>query len=142
MKPISITLALLLACLLVVPNHAQNKKKAAKAKATKPAKPGQRTVSASPVIEGDPSTKPDNRVVSASPVIEGDPMIPDDRVSIHDLKAKLEAGAKVLILDVRAADGWNSATTKIKGAVRVPYEDLEKKMKDWKKTQEIIAYCA
>ena len=123
MKQISITLAFLLACLLVVPNHAQNKKKAAKAKAAKP-------------------TKPDNRVVSASPVIEGDPMIPDDRLSIHDLKAKLEAGTPLLILDVRTAEGWNASTKKIKGALRVPYEDIEKQMKDWKKPQEIIAYCA
>lgn len=123
MKQISITLALLLACLLVVPSHAQNKKKAAKAKAAKP-------------------TKPDNRTVSASPVIEGDPMIPEDRITIQDLKAKLEAGAPVLILDVRTAEGWNASKTKIKGALRVPYEDIEKKMKDWKKTQEIIAYCA
>lgn len=123
MKSIAITLAFLLACILVVPNHAQSKKKATKAKAAKP-------------------IKPDHRIVSASPVIEGDPMIPDDRITIQDLKAKLEAGAPVLILDVRTAEGWNASPTKIKGAIRVPYEDVEKKLKDWKKTQEIIAYCA
>ncbi len=123
MKPISIALALLLACLWVVPNQAQTKKKVTKAKAAKP-------------------TKPDNRIVSASPIIEGDPMVPDDRITIQDLKAKLGAGTTVLILDVRAADGWDSSTTKIKGAIRVPYEDVEKKMKDWKKTQEIVTYCA
>ena len=142
MKSIAITLAFLLACILVVPNHAQSKKKATKAKAAKPIKPDHRIVSASPVIEGDPITKPDNRIVSASPVIEGDPMIPDDRITIQDLKAKLEAGAPVLILDARTAEGWNASPTKIKGAIRVPYEDVEKKLKDWKKTQEIIAYCA
>ena len=142
MKRISITLAFLLACLVVVPNHAQNKKKTTKTTAAKPAKLVPRTVSASPVIEGDPSTKPDNRIISASPVIEGDPMIPEDRISIQELKAKLEAGTPVLILDVRTAEGWNASPTKIKGAVRVPYEDVEKKLKDWKKTQEIIAYCA
>ncbi len=141
MKSIAITLAFLLACILVVPNHAQSKKKAAKVKAAKPITPDIRTVSASPVIEGDPITKPDNRVVSASPVIEGDPMVPDDRVTIQDLKTKLAASAPVLILDVRATEGWNSSPTKIKGAIRVPYEDIEKRMMDWKKTQEIIAYC-
>jgi hypothetical protein len=123
MKPISIALACVLACLWVVPHHAQNKKKPTKAKAAKPA-------------------KPDHRPVAASPVIEGDPMIPEDRISIEDLKARLAAGAKILVLDVRAADGWEAAKTKIKGALRVPYEKLEEQMKGWKKTQEIVAYCA
>jgi rhodanese-related sulfurtransferase len=75
-------------------------------------------------------------------VIEGDPMIPEDRISIEELKARLEAGAKVLVIDVRAADGWEAAKTKIKGALRVPYEKLEEQMKGWEKTQEIVAYCA
>ncbi len=142
MKHFSIVLALLLACILVVPNHAQNKKKAAKTKAANPIKPAPRTVSANPVIKGNPITKPDNRIVSASPVIEGDPMIPEDRISIQDLKARLEASTPVLLLDVRTAESWTASSRKIKGAVRVPQEDLEQKMKGWKKAQEIIAYCA
>lgn len=122
MKSIAITLAFLLACILVVPNHAQSKKKVVKVKATKP-------------------ITPDIRTVSASPVIEGDPMVPDDRITIQDLQMKLKASAPILILDVRATEGWNSSPTKIKGAIRVPSEDIEKRMIDWKKTQEIIAYC-
>jgi rhodanese-related sulfurtransferase len=120
MKSISIALACLLVCFFAAPNFAQNKKKAIKAK---------------PV-------KPDNRTVSANPVIEGDPMIPEDRISIDDLKAKLAGGAEVLILDVRSASDWKASATRIKGAIRVPLEEVEKKMAGWKKTQEVIAYCA
>jgi rhodanese-related sulfurtransferase len=43
---------------------------------------------------------------------------------------------------VRSAEGWNAATKKIKGAIHVSLEEVEKKMKGWKKTQEIVAYCA
>jgi rhodanese-related sulfurtransferase len=145
MKSISIALALLLVCACVAPTQAQSKKKSPKAKAAKPTPPDTRTVAANPIIEGDPITKPDpqdNRIVSASPVIEGDPMIPEDRISIHDLKAKLDERSSVLILDVRSADGWKTATTKIKSARRVVIEDVEKQMKSWPKSQEIIAYCA
>ncbi len=140
MKHLSIVLAFLLACILVVPNHAQNKKKAHKAKTAKPAAPDNRTISARPVIADDPSNKAD-RIVFASPVIEGDPMIPADRLSIHDLKAQLDAGAQVLILDLRSPETWQAATTKIKGARRVAVEDLAQKMKGWSKMQQIVAYC-
>lgn len=139
MKSIAIALACLLVCCFAAPNAAQTKKKAVKAK---PAKPDNRIVTASPMIEGDPVTKSDNRIVSARPVIEGDPMIPEDRISIDDLKVKLAGGSAVLILDVRSADDWKASATKIKGAIRVPLEEVEKKMTGWKKTQEVVAYCA
>jgi rhodanese-related sulfurtransferase len=139
MKSVSIALAVLLICFFTAPNVAQNKKKASKAKTVKP---DNRTVSASPVVEGDPITKADDRIVSARPVLEGDPMIPEDRISIDDLKAKLASGAAVLILDVRSANDWKASATRIKGAIRVPIEEVEKKMAGWKKTQEVVAYCA
>lgn len=47
-----------------------------------------------------------------------------------------------MILDVRSAEGWKAARAKIKGAVHLSHEAVEQKMKDWKKSQEIIAYCA
>lgn len=140
-----IVTACLCAWLVIIPSLAQTKKKSTKTKAVKivkPAKSEDRPIAANPVIEGDPITKPDNRIVSANPIVEGDPMIPDDRVSIHDVKAKLDSGASILILDVRSAEGWKSATAKIKNARRVSIEEVEKQMKSWQKLQEIVAYCA
>ncbi len=147
MKFIAVALAVLLVCLSFAPTSAQSKKKSPKAKATKPTPPDTRTVSASPVIEGDPSTKPDaradNRTVSAGPVIEGDPMIPpDDCITKQELKAKLDAGASVMLLDVRSAESWKASARKIKGAQHLSAEDVEKKMKDWNKMRTIVAYCA
>ena len=138
----SIFSACLLALLVILPSHAQSKKKTIKTKTAKPTRIDNRTVAANPVVEGDPITKPDDRVVSANPIVEGDPMIPDDRISIHDLKARLDNGSKVLVLDVRSAESWKASATKIKGAMHVSREEVEKKMSEWKKTQEFIAYCA
>ena len=68
--------------------------------------------------------------------------VADDRITIDQLKSKLDAGAQILILDVRALDGWSSSTNKIKGAVRVPMEDVDKKKGEWNKATEIITYCS
>ena len=141
-----IAIALLLLCSCAVPNYAQSTKKPAKAQPAKPATPDTRPVSATPVVEGDPDTKQDKRVVSANPVIEGDPMTPPtvakDRITIEALKARLAKKSRVLILDVRSVSSWVSSPTKIKGAVRVREEDVKGQMSAWKKTQEIVTYCA
>ena len=126
MKRISVGLMLLLACALTLPTAAQTKPKKKRTAKTTTAQP----------------PKKDDRVISANPVIEGDPDVPDDRITIQQLKAKMDASANILILDVRSIEGWKNGTTKIKGSVRVAFEDVDKKMTEWKKTQEIIAYCS
>ncbi len=68
--------------------------------------------------------------------------VADDRITIDQLKAKLDAGSQILILDVRALDGWTNSANKIKGAVRVPMEDVDKKKGEWNKATEIITYCS
>ncbi len=126
MKRISVGLMLLLACALALPTAAQTKPKKKRTAKTTTAQ----------------TTKKDDRVISANPVIEGDPDVPDDRITIQQLKAKMDASANILILDVRSIEGWKNGTTKIKGSVRVAFEDVDKKMTEWKKTQEIITYCS
>lgn len=68
--------------------------------------------------------------------------VADDRITIEQLKAKLDAGAQIMILDVRASEDWNSSLNKIKGAVRVPVEDVDRKKTEWNKATEIITYCS
>ena len=126
MKRISVGLMLLLACALTLPAVAQTKSKKKRTAKSTTAQ----------------TTKKDDRVVSANPVIEGDPDVPDDRITIQQLKAKMDASEKYLLLDVRSVEGWKTGTTKIKGSIRVAFEDVDKTMTEWKKTQEIIAYCS
>ncbi len=68
--------------------------------------------------------------------------VTDDRLTIEQLKAKLDSGAQLLILDVRALEGWNTSANKIKGAVRVPMEEVDKQKGEWNKATEIITYCS
>jgi Rhodanese-like domain len=119
MKLRIIVFSLLVAAAMVVPATAQKTKKNKSGKV--------------PAAEKSSAKKADKPVVAP---------VADDRISIEELKAKLDAGAQILILDVRATDGWNSSTNKIKGAVRVPMEDVDKKKGEWNKATEIITYCS
>ncbi len=112
-------LILFVAALLALPVAAQKVKKSKSGKA--------------PVVAKASTKKAEKPVVVP---------VTDDRITIDALKAKLDSGAQILILDVRALDGWNSSTNKIKGAVRVPMEDVDKKKGEWNKATEIITYCS
>ena len=115
MSKIKFIVLLFVAALLVFPVTAQKAKKSKSEKAPASAKK-----------EEKPAVAP----------------VADDRITIDQLKARLDAGTQILILDVRALDGWSSSTNKIKGAVRVPMEDVDKKKEAWNKATEIITYCS
>ncbi|MDX2034515.1 MAG: hypothetical protein SF339_27825 [Blastocatellia bacterium] len=71
-----------------------------------------------------------------------DEAVPEDRITIRELKRKMEAGEKMVILDARKGSAWIGSFVKIKGAVHCTNDDLEAKMPDLPKEQEIIVYCA
>lgn len=90
----------------------------------------------------------DNRTVKAQPVIEGDPDTPPDkakaefeRITIQQLKAKMDANADIIILDVDGNYAWNARSRKIKGAIRVDPENLDAGIKNLPKDKEIVTYC-
>lgn len=119
MKQNNFVFMLIVAALLALPATAQKAKKSKAAKA--------------PAVAKTSSKKEEKPAVAP---------VADDRITIEQLKAKLDAGAQIIILDVRALDGWNSSPNKIKGAVRVPMEDVDKKKGEWNKASEIITYCS
>lgn len=60
------------------------------------------------------------------------------RVTIEELKAKMDKGADIIILDVRTSE----SKTKIKGALRIPPRDIETRYKELPIDKEIITYCS
>ena len=63
------------------------------------------------------------------------------RITKEDLKAKLDKGEKIIILDVRTADSYNGSTMRIKGDMRKEPNMAEAWYKDLPMDREIIAYC-
>lgn len=64
------------------------------------------------------------------------------RTTIQELKAKMDKGADILIVDVRTGQDYESSTYKIKGAIRIPFPQLESRLKDLPRDKEIVFYCS
>ena len=63
------------------------------------------------------------------------------RITKETLKAKIEKGEDIIILDVRAGMSYKDSNIKIKGALRIPPEAVEVRYKELPMDKEIITYC-
>jgi hypothetical protein len=72
------------------------------------------------------------------------PSVPDSgsdvpRVSLEQLKEKLDAGADIVIVDVRSKEDFDEGH--IIGAVSIPWEEIEDHYTELPRDKEIITYC-
>ena len=63
------------------------------------------------------------------------------RIAKEELKAKMDKGEDILILDVRTGASYNGSNIKIKGAMRFAPNDIDAWSKNLPKDKEIITYC-
>jgi rhodanese-related sulfurtransferase len=63
------------------------------------------------------------------------------RITVEELKRRMEAGEDFTIIDVRNPQAWAEAKTKIPGAIRVPIDDLEQNLPNIPKDKPVVAYC-
>lgn len=68
---------------------------------------------------------------------------PDEvpRITPAELKAKFDAQAGVVILDVRTQGSYAVSKFKIKGAVRIPPNELSARAAELPMGAEIVTYC-
>lgn len=72
------------------------------------------------------------------------PSVPDSgsdvpRISLEQLKEKLDAGADIVIVDVRSKEDFDEGH--IPGAVSIPWEEIEARYTELPRDKEIITYC-
>ena len=60
-------------------------------------------------------------------------------ITPKELKARIEKGDKLVLLDVREA--WENALAKLEGSVLIPLGTLPQSLSKLDKNTEIIAYC-
>ncbi len=60
-------------------------------------------------------------------------------ISVSELKAKMDAGDDIQLIDVRMPDEW--AVAKIEGAELIPLPNLLQRMDELDSTKEIIVLC-
>ena len=64
-----------------------------------------------------------------------------ERITVEELKAKLTKQEPVTIIDSRSQGSYEGTTTKIKGAIRIPADDVKARLKEIPKDKPIVVYC-
>ncbi len=66
---------------------------------------------------------------------------PVDRISVDELKRKLDRQEKVLIIDGRAGNSYLGSSVRIKGAIHITVDELASRIPGLPKNREIVIYC-
>lgn len=67
--------------------------------------------------------------------------VSSDRISIHELKQKMDRREKILVLDARSGNALLGSRVRIRGARHFTSADLEKGVAHLPRDREIITYC-
>ena len=63
------------------------------------------------------------------------------RIAREELKARLERGDGLTILDVRNPFDYGNSEVKLPGAVRIPVDELEARAGELDASGAVVAYC-
>lgn len=63
------------------------------------------------------------------------------RITKEEVKRKLDMKEDFVLLDVRNQTDYEKSTVRIPGAVRIPAEELEKRLSELDPSKEVVAYC-
>jgi rhodanese-related sulfurtransferase len=68
--------------------------------------------------------------------------MPDDlRITVDQLKKRMNAGEDFTLIDVRNPQAWAESDTMLPDAMRVPLDQLEENLPRIPKTRPVVAYC-
>jgi 3-mercaptopyruvate sulfurtransferase SseA len=76
-----------------------------------------------------------------SPPVTGVPTAAEavPRISVQELKERLDAGASVIVIDARPYEDY--AARHISGAISMPLADVSSRYDELPRTEEIVFYC-
>jgi rhodanese-related sulfurtransferase len=63
------------------------------------------------------------------------------RISKEDVKRRLDSGEEIVFLDIRNPGPWERAERKIKGAIRLPLNEIDQRVQSIPKGKAIVTYC-
>ncbi len=68
--------------------------------------------------------------------------MPDDlRITVAELKKRMDAGEDFTLIDTRNPQAWAESDTMLPEALRVPVDKLEENLPRIPKTRPVLAYC-
>jgi len=65
----------------------------------------------------------------------------DQRITVDELRKRLDAGEPFLFLDTRNPKAWGESDVKVPGAIRVPVGHFEDYLAELPKDRPIVTYC-
>ena len=63
------------------------------------------------------------------------------RITIEELKKRMEAGEDFTVIDVRNPQAWAESDTQIPEAIRVPLDKLDENLPRIPKDKPVVTYC-
>ena len=72
---------------------------------------------------------------------QGAPAIEATRVTVDEVKERMERGELFTFIDTRNPKAWGDADTKLPGAIRVPAEEVEPHLKEIARDRTVVTYC-
>lgn len=63
------------------------------------------------------------------------------RITIEDLKRRMDAHEALTLLDSRAPDAWTSSNLQIPGSIRVPPDEVDKHLSEIPRDRFVVSYC-
>ena len=63
------------------------------------------------------------------------------RISVDEVKRRIARGENILFVDSRSAASWASSKEKIRGAIRVPPDEVADHVDTIPKGRSLVTYC-
>lgn len=63
------------------------------------------------------------------------------RITVDELKRRIDAGEDFTIVDTRNPQAWSESDTMIPEAIRIPVDTLEDNLSRSPKRRPVVAYC-
>lgn len=63
------------------------------------------------------------------------------RVTVEELKERMDRGEEFAFIDVRNPEAWSKAETKLPGAIRILPGEVDQRLGDIPHDRTIISYC-
>lgn len=63
------------------------------------------------------------------------------RISKEEAKERQDSGEEIIFLDIRNPGSWERSEHQIKGAIRMPLNEIDQRVGSLPKGKAIITYC-
>ena len=68
--------------------------------------------------------------------------MPDDlRISVDEVRKRMQAGEDLVFLDTRNPHAWAQSEVTLPDAIRVPADEVDKHLAEIPKGKPLVAYC-